>query len=242
MITNRNHESWTVPDRQKPPAAKLKRIGPETQFKPIRVKPETPKAIIHIPVKRFSEITPAERKKRQQKRRSQKTVWTPEMIDRCKKMLDEGLSATEIGERIGKKPENTAKMLRQAGIKHVNLIPVSQRKPTSIASKWTPEKVQMIREMCAKGMTVREIAEEFGYDRYPISAVIRYYNIPHTTAFKAQRAKGRWTKEEDARLLQMYKDGMRLKDIAAEMGKTVSSVSNRRIRLEKKLWYTSRWD
>ena len=101
MITNRNHESWTVPDRQKPPAAKLKRIGPESQFKPIRVKPETPKAIIHIPVKRFSEITPAERKKRQQKRRSQKTVWTPEMIDRCKKMLDEGLSATEIGERIG---------------------------------------------------------------------------------------------------------------------------------------------
>lgn len=232
MLDNRNHESWTVPAQQKPPAAKLKRIGPKPQFEPIKYKP---KQVVII--RRVSKFT--KREKEKLKRNRKRTVWTPELIGECMRMLDQGLSAMEIGERIGKSGVNVEKQLRRAGCKHVNLIPPEQRKPTSVASRWTQDKVQMIREMCAAGKPAREIAEEFGCSQYIIYSVIRYHSIPHQSAFATQKARGRWTKEDDATLMRLSKEGKGLKDIAAEMGRSVSSISNRRLRLKRKIWSTS---
>ncbi|KAM0701232.1 hypothetical protein Q7P35_011593 [Cladosporium inversicolor] len=91
---------------------------------------------------------------------------------------------------------------------------------------WTQDEDRKILELARQGLGVPRIAAGFGGDISPshIERRLRVLRLGKP----AVRSREKWTPAEDALLIQMKQDGLRVEEIAAQLpGRTVSAVQGR---------------
>ena len=90
---------------------------------------------------------------------------------------------------------------------------------------WTPNRVQILSELYLAGKTSPQIADEMGMDQKQIKSQIDRLH-KDGLLIKRRSDKG-WKDEELQKLVKRYTDGVPLKSISAEMGRTVSAVERK---------------
>lgn len=90
---------------------------------------------------------------------------------------------------------------------------------------WTPERVKILSELYLAGKTSSQIADEMGMEPKQIKSQIDRLH-KYGLLIKRRSDKG-WKDEELQKLIKRYADGVQLKQISAEMGRTVSAIGRK---------------
>ncbi|MEO1160422.1 MAG: GcrA family cell cycle regulator [Pseudomonadota bacterium] len=87
-------------------------------------------------------------------------------------------------------------------------------------SKWTPEKVEQVRQLTADGHTSRQIGAMMGSTRNAIVSVWRRFAIVPV------RKRNTWDEAAIARVVQLLDERRTYAEIAAEFGVTLATIAN----------------
>ncbi len=162
--------------------------------------------------------------------------WTPELIEKAKRLFKEGYSYTEIAEEMGR--------TRQSIIYAVNY-DMSKRgkRVRSRWIRWSRVEKQLLRTLARKGFTSKEISATFQYislfdphvkprSIHSIRYYMGKYRIIGTrrrsyTNTTPKRHMKPWSPDEEEKLLRMYREGELISTIADELQRSKGSVKAR---------------
>lgn len=101
----------------------------------------------------------------------------------------------------------------------------SPRKGKKCPRIWTEDRVKILIELYCAGKTSPQIADEMGQKLGSVKSVIEALQ-KEGRLIKRSDWKG-WKDDELQKLIKLYSDGVPLKQISAEMGRTVSAVGRK---------------
>lgn len=163
-------EHWTTPEPITPGPAFIKRKGPPTKFKPIIVRPSkkvwAPASFedVHRQKKTFNNSA-AELVKGPilTTRKRNSAEWPPEKVEELLKLYNEGKTAREIAEMMG----------RSIGAVQRKLERTAARKQMV----WTPQKVETLNELLKDGLTNAQIARIMNTSKRSIESAMSRYKL-----------------------------------------------------------------
>ena len=104
-----------------------------------------------------------------------------------------------------------------------------QGSATSTGQKWTPEEDMKLLKAKGKGMSSREISEQILSHRSMGAIDSRLHLLTKTAEGSETSSQGRWTSEEDSKLLEARENGMSCREIFDQIlpHRSVSAIENR---------------
>lgn len=94
-------------------------------------------------------------------------IWDEDITNRVLRMSQSGLSAREISERTG--------ITRNAIIGKLNRLKAGVK--SGNRAMWTDDRLNQLRELCAQGLTINEMADRMGLHYRQVRDCIKYRNM-----------------------------------------------------------------
>lgn len=162
-------EKWTTPKPITPGPAFIKRKGPPSKFKPIIVAPPkkrwAPASFedVHRQKNTFNNSAAELVKEPIFAPKRVSAEWPPETVEKLTELYNEGKTAQEIAEALGKTASAVQRKLSRIGTKKQMV--------------WTPEKVQTLDELLKSGYTNAQIARIMNTSKRSIESAMSRYRL-----------------------------------------------------------------